>query len=54
VLDSRDSVTVLRGRAGTGKTQALATLIEGVTRYGAKVACFAPSTQAVEVLHAMG
>jgi conjugative relaxase-like TrwC/TraI family protein len=50
-LDSRDSVTVLRGRAGTGKTQALATLIEGVTRYGAKVACFAPSTQAVEVLH---
>lgn len=53
-LDSRDSVTVLRGRAGTGKTQALATLIEGVTRHGAKVACFAPSTQAVEVLQRDG
>ena len=50
VLNSSDSVTVLRGRAGTGKTQALATIIEGATRFGGKVACFAPSTQAVEVL----
>lgn len=50
VLDSRDSVTVLRGRAGTGKTQTLATLIEGVTRFDGRVACFAPSTQAVEIL----
>jgi conjugative relaxase-like TrwC/TraI family protein len=49
-LDSRDAVTVLRGRAGTGKTQALATLIEGITHFDVKVACFAPSTQAVEVL----
>ncbi len=53
-LDSRDAVTVLRGRAGTGKTQTLATLIEGVTRFDVKVACFAPSTQAVEVLHRDG
>jgi conjugative relaxase-like TrwC/TraI family protein len=53
-LDSRDSVTVLRGRAGTGKTQTLATLIEGVTRFGVKAACFAPSTQAVEVLQQDG
>lgn len=53
-LDSRDAVTVLRGRAGTGKTQTLATLIEGVTRYNRKVACFAPSTQAVEVLQRDG
>ena len=53
-LDSRDGVTVLRGRAGTGKTQALATLMEGVMRYGTKVACFAPSTQAVEVLQRDG
>lgn len=53
-LDSRDRVTVLRGRAGTGKTQTLATLIEGVTRFDVKVSCFAPSTQAVEVLHRDG
>jgi conjugative relaxase-like TrwC/TraI family protein len=49
-LDSCDRVTVLRGQAGTGKTQTLTTMIEGVTRYGRGVACFAPSTQAVEVL----
>ncbi|MBS0164017.1 MAG: relaxase domain-containing protein [Nitrospira sp.] len=54
VLNSHDSVTVLRGRAGTGKTQTLATIIEGVTRFGIKVACFAPSTQAVEVLQRDG
>jgi len=53
-LDSRDAVTVLRGRAGTGKTQTLATLIEGITRFDVKVSCFAPSTQAVEVLHQDG
>lgn len=54
VLNSHDSVTILRGRAGTGKTQTLATIIEGVTRFGVKVACFAPSTQAVEVLQRDG
>ncbi|MBL9217469.1 MAG: relaxase domain-containing protein [Opitutaceae bacterium] len=54
VLDSRDSVTVLRGRAGTGKTQTLATLIEGVTRFDCQVACFTPSTQAVEILREDG
>jgi conjugative relaxase-like TrwC/TraI family protein len=54
VLDSRDVVTVLRGRAGTGKTQTLATLIEGVTRFDCQVACFGPSTQAVEVLREDG
>ena len=54
VLDSRDVVTVLRGRAGTGKTQTLATLIEGVTRFDCHVACFAPSTQAVDVLREDG
>jgi len=54
VLDSRDVVTVLRGRAGTGKTQTLATLIEGVTRFDCQVACFAPSTQAVGILQEDG
>jgi len=53
-LDSRDFVTVLRGRAGTGKTQTLSAVIEGVTRYGGGVACFAPSTQAVGILRQDG
>lgn len=54
ILSSHDTVTVLRGRAGTGKTQALATVIEGATRLGGRVACFAPTTQAVEVLRRDG
>lgn len=54
MLDSRDVVTVLRGRAGTGKTQILAILIEGVTRFDCKMACFAPSTQAVAILREDG
>jgi conjugative relaxase-like TrwC/TraI family protein len=54
VLDSKDSVTVLRGRAGTGKTQTLATLIEGVARFDCHVTCFAPSTQAVDILREDG
>lgn len=54
VLDSRDVVTVLRGRAGTGKTQTLSTLIEGVTQFDCKMACFAPSTQAVAILRVDG
>ncbi len=54
VLATHDAVTVLRGRAGTGKTQTLSTVIEGATRFGGEVACFAPSTQAVEVLRRDG
>jgi conjugative relaxase-like TrwC/TraI family protein len=54
VLASHDTVTVLRGRAGTGKTQTLTTVIEGATRFGGEVACFAPSTQAVGVLRRDG
>ncbi|MBL9219404.1 MAG: relaxase domain-containing protein [Opitutaceae bacterium] len=54
ILDSHDAVTVLRGRAGTGKTQTLATVIEGASRFGGEVACFAPSSQAVEVLRRDG
>lgn len=50
VLSSRDRITVLRGRAGTGKTQTLATIIEGIARFGPPVGCFAPSTQAVAIL----
>ncbi len=54
MLDSCDRVMVLRGRAGTGKTLTLATVIEGTTRYGRGVACFAPSTQAVDILRQDG
>jgi conjugative relaxase-like TrwC/TraI family protein len=54
VLATHDAVTVLRGRAGTGKTQTLSAVIEGATRFGGEVACFAPSTQAVEVLRRDG
>ncbi|MFZ5496519.1 MAG: MobF family relaxase [Verrucomicrobiota bacterium] len=50
VLGSFDRITVLRGRAGTGKTTVLATAIEGITPFGREVACFAPSTQAVDIL----
>ncbi len=50
ILGSRDQVVVFRGRAGTGKTHALATAIEGMAQNGRGVACFAPSTQAVEIL----
>lgn len=54
LLGSFDRVTVLRGRAGTGKTTTLATAIEGMTPFGREVACFAPSTQAVEILRQDG
>lgn len=50
ILNSKDRVTVFRGRAGTGKTTTLALAIEGIARINREVACFAPSTQAVEVL----
>lgn len=54
LLDSHDMVMVLRGKAGTGKTQSLATLIEGCALDGREVACFAPSTKAVEILQRDG
>jgi conjugative relaxase-like TrwC/TraI family protein len=54
ILASTDQVTVFRGKAGTGKTHALATAIEGVVGSGAKVACFAPTTQAVDILRQDG
>jgi len=54
LLGSFDRVAVLRGRAGTGKTHALATAIEGMTRIERQVACFAPSTHAVDILRKDG
>ena len=54
LLDSCDAVMVLRGKAGAGKTQSLATVIEGCSSAGCEVACFAPSTKAVEILQRDG
>jgi conjugative relaxase-like TrwC/TraI family protein len=54
LLRSSDLAVVLRGRAGTGKTHALATAIEAMTRLNRQVVCFAPSTQAVAILRRDG
>ncbi len=54
ILNSRDTVTVFRGRAGSGKTTALAYAIEGMAVVHLEVACFAPSTQAVSLLQQDG
>ena len=54
ILNSGDRAVVLRGRAGTGKTRAVASVIEGMARIKREVACFAPSTQAVEILRRDG
>ncbi len=54
ILGSRDRTIVFRGKAGTGKTHTLATAIEGLARAGRDAACFAPSTQAVGILHQDG
>ena len=53
-MASTDRVTVFRGKAGTGKTHALATAIESIAAHGRQVACFAPSTQAVGILQQDG
>lgn len=54
VLASCDRAVVLRGKAGTGKTHTLASAIEGMGIIKREVACFAPSTQAVEILRRDG
>ena len=54
ILNSGDRAVVLRGRAGTGKTHTLASAIEGIASVTREVACFAPSTQAVEILRRDG
>ena len=54
VLASGDRAVVLRGKAGTGKTHTLACAIESMALVKRDVACFAPSTQAVEILRRDG
>lgn len=46
ILGSHDRVTVLRGRAGTGKTSIMSEIIEAVEAAGTKVFAFAPSADA--------
>ncbi|MBI4622645.1 MAG: relaxase domain-containing protein [Verrucomicrobia bacterium] len=54
MLASGDRAVVLRGKAGTGKTHTLASAIESMALVKREVACFAPSTQAVEILQRDG
>ncbi|MCS6244182.1 MAG: relaxase domain-containing protein [Opitutus sp.] len=54
LLDCRDQVMALRGKAGTGKTHSLAAIIEGCASAGRETVCFAPSTKAVEILRRDG
>lgn len=55
ILGSRDRVTVLRGRAGTGKTSMMSEAVEAIEAAGSKVFTFAPSAAASRgVLRAEG
>jgi conjugative relaxase-like TrwC/TraI family protein len=54
ILNSTDQVMVFRGKAGTGKTHALAAVIEELVGAGREAVCFAPSTQAVNILRRDG
>ncbi len=54
LLNTGDRAVVLRGKAGTGKTHTLATAIEAMALINRDVACFAPSTQPVEILRRDG
>jgi conjugative relaxase-like TrwC/TraI family protein len=54
VLASGDRAVVLRGKAGTGKTHTLASAVESMALIQRELACFAPSTQAVEILRRDG
>lgn len=54
LMGCTDRVVVLRGRAGTGKTHTLATAIEGLKGNSSVALCFAPSTQAVDMLRKDG
>ena len=54
VLANKDTIQVLRGRAGTGKTTSLTQIIEGCSAAGQGVACFAPSSRSVDVLRVGG
>lgn len=46
VLNSRDTVSIIRGGAGTGKTTLMKEAIEGIEASGHRVMTFAPSAEA--------
>jgi len=46
MLESRDQVILIRGRAGTGKTRLLQEAVEGIEANGRQVFAFAPSAEA--------
>jgi hypothetical protein len=54
ILGTADLAVVLRGCAGTGKTHTVANVIEGMATIKREVVCFAPSTQAVDILRREG
>jgi len=54
ILNSRDIVTGLRGKAGTGKTTMIKTTVEAIEASGKKVFPFAPSVDAVNTLRKEG
>jgi conjugative relaxase-like TrwC/TraI family protein len=50
ILNSRDKVTGFNGKAGTGKTRTLETVVEAIETTGKEVHAFAPSAEATQVL----
>jgi conjugative relaxase-like TrwC/TraI family protein len=46
ILTSRDRVTALKGRAGTGKTRMMQATVAGIEKNGKQVFTFAPSAEA--------
>ena len=50
ILQSRDRVTAIRGKAGTGKTTMMNATIEALEGAGHTVRCFAPTSDATSVL----
>ena len=50
ILQSRGSVMILQGKAGTGKTRTLREIVKGIERGGNDVFACAPSSGATEVL----
>jgi conjugative relaxase-like TrwC/TraI family protein len=54
ILKSRDRVTAIRGKAGTGKTTMMKATIEALEKAGQTVRCFAPTSDATSVLISEG
>jgi conjugative relaxase-like TrwC/TraI family protein len=54
ILGSRDTVTALKGGAGTGKTRMLLSTVAAITTAGKEVHAFAPSADAASVLQTEG